>query len=139
MSATLTRPDGAAPAADAAPMIELRGISKRFEKKLDVAGKIARRLGAPVREEVVHAVDGVDLSIAKGEVVGLVGESGCGKSTLGRMVAGIMPPSAGTILRQGRELSAMSAAEARGIGRRRDKLGTGPIELAFAGPLRGEP
>jgi peptide/nickel transport system ATP-binding protein len=96
-----------------APMIELRGISRRFEKKLDFAGRLAKRLGAPVREEVVHAVDGVDLAIAKGEVVGLVGESGCGKSTLGRMVAGILPPSGGTVLRQGRDITALNPKDAR--------------------------
>jgi peptide/nickel transport system ATP-binding protein len=96
-----------------APMLELRGITRRFEKKLDFAGRIAQRLGAPVREEVVHAVDGVDLTIRKGEVVGLVGESGCGKSTLGRMVAGILPPTEGTILRDGRDIKALTGAEAR--------------------------
>ena len=41
---------------NAAPMLELRDITRRFEKKLDFAGRIAQRLGAPVREEVVHAV-----------------------------------------------------------------------------------
>ncbi|MBR0680537.1 ABC transporter ATP-binding protein [Roseomonas eburnea] len=95
------------------PMMELRGVSRRFEKKLDFAGRIARRLGAPVREEVVHAVDNVDLTIRKGEVVGLVGESGCGKSTLGRMVAGILPPSDGTILRNGQDILSLSSAAAR--------------------------
>ena len=98
---------------NAAPMLELRGITRRFEKKLDFAGRIAQRLGAPVREEVVHAVDGVDLTVRKGEVVGLVGESGCGKSTLGRMVAGILPPTEGTILRDGRDIKALTGAEAR--------------------------
>ena len=111
MSDTMTAPR--APLDAGAPMMELRGISRRFEKKLDFAGKIAKRLGAPVREEVVHAVDGVDLTIRKGEVVGLVGESGCGKSTLGRMVAGILPPSGGTILRDGLDILALSPAERR--------------------------
>jgi peptide/nickel transport system ATP-binding protein len=112
MSTTLTAP---APATlDAGePMVELRGISRRFEKKLDFAGRIAKRLGAPVREEVVHAVDQVDLTIRKGEVVGLVGESGCGKSTLGRMVAGILPPSDGVILRNGTDILSRGNAAAR--------------------------
>jgi peptide/nickel transport system ATP-binding protein len=98
---------------NAAPMLELRDITRRFEKKLDFAGRIAQRLGAPVREEVVHAVDRVNLTVRKGEVVGLVGESGCGKSTLGRMVAGILPPTEGTILRDGRDIKALMGAEAR--------------------------
>ncbi|PZW38680.1 peptide/nickel transport system ATP-binding protein [Humitalea rosea] len=97
------------------PMIELRGVSRRFEKTLDFAGRLAKRLGAPVREEVVHAVDGVDLSVHKGEVVGLVGESGCGKSTLGRMVAGIMPASDGQIFREGVEVNTLQGAEAKRV------------------------
>lgn len=111
MSAATTLPVRAIDAGE--PMMELRGVSRRFEKKLDFAGRIAKRLGAPVREEVVHAVDKVDLTIRKGEVVGLVGESGCGKSTLGRMVAGILPPSDGTILRNGQDILSLSNAAAR--------------------------
>ncbi len=95
------------------PLIEVRGLSKRFVKRLDLAGRIARRLGAGVAEEVVHAVDTVDLAIRPGEVVGLVGESGCGKSTLGRMIAGILAPTEGEILFEGVSLSAMRGAERR--------------------------
>ncbi len=58
------------------PLVELQGISKRFVKTLDLAGKLAAKLGSSIREETVHALDGVDMSVAKGEVVGLVGESG---------------------------------------------------------------
>ncbi len=111
MSEVLQSP--AATQTQAEPIIELRGVSKRFSKSLDFAARFAQRLGANVREEVVHAVDGVDLTVRKGEVVGLVGESGCGKSTLGRMVAGIMPPSEGTILWRGRDLRSLSTAEAK--------------------------
>lgn len=89
-------------------LIEVQGLSKRFVKRLDLAGKIAQRLGADIHEEVVHAVDNVSLAVQPGEVVGLVGESGCGKSTLGRMVAGILAPTEGSVLIEGRETAGMS-------------------------------
>ncbi|SUE43684.1 ABC transporter ATP-binding protein [Roseomonas gilardii] len=113
MSTTLDRPDAAAARSLGAPIIEVKGVSRRFSKTLDFAGKIAKKIGAPIREETVHAVDKVDLTVRKGEVVGLVGESGCGKSTLGRMVAGILPPSDGEILWRGRDRATLSAKEAR--------------------------
>ena len=94
-------------------MLEARDLTKRFVKTLDLAGKIAQKLGAGVREEVVHAVDHVDFSIDPGEVVGLVGESGCGKSTVGRMVAGILPPTEGKILFKGADVAGMDAADSK--------------------------
>ena len=96
-----------------APIIALRGVSKRFETKPDLAARMVRRMRGAHPVPVVRAVDGVDLEVRRGEVLGLVGESGCGKSTLGRMVAGIMPPSEGQVLYRGRDRAALAGAEAR--------------------------
>jgi len=94
-------------------LMELRNVSKRFVKPLDTAARIGNVLGAGVREEVVRAVDDVDLAIRHGEVVGLVGESGCGKSTLGRLAVGLLSPTAGERYWRGLPLSPLRGASAR--------------------------
>jgi len=97
----------------AMPLLELRDVSKRFVKRPDVVERQAGLMGANVREEVVRAVDGVNLAVRDGEVVGLVGESGCGKSTLGRIIAGILPQSGGKRLFRGADVDALRGAAAR--------------------------
>ena len=94
-------------------IIELREVSKSFVKPLDLAEKLANRLGADIREQTVHAVDRVSLSIHEGEVVGLVGESGCGKSTLGRIIAGLLEVTAGSVLYRGVDRANLERERAR--------------------------
>jgi peptide/nickel transport system ATP-binding protein len=96
-----------------APLLSLRGITKRFVQRVDLAGRIANAFGAGVHETVVQAVSDVDLDVAEGEVVGLVGESGCGKSTLGRIVAGILPQTAGVMSWRGEDVAAMAGERRR--------------------------
>lgn len=64
---------------------------------------------------VVKAVDGVTLTVRKGEILGLVGESGCGKSTLSRTVMQLIRPTSGKIWLKGQELSAISDSDIRKV------------------------
>jgi oligopeptide/dipeptide ABC transporter ATP-binding protein len=73
------------------PLLEVRGLALHYKLR---------------RHEVLRAVDGVDLSIARGETLGLVGESGCGKSTLGRCLVGLEEPTAGEVRFEGEPLAA---------------------------------
>jgi peptide/nickel transport system ATP-binding protein len=97
-------------------LVEARGISRRFGARPDLAARIAMSMGMAKPPSIVHAVDNVDLTIRKGEVMGLVGESGCGKSTLGRIVANIIEPSEGELRWRGRLQSRMSKAERHAAG-----------------------
>ncbi|NRG16274.1 ATP-binding cassette domain-containing protein [Rhizobiales bacterium] len=77
--------------------ISIDDVYKRFSPRLSMADRIVSKLGARVETRPVRAVDGVTLNVERGQTLGLVGESGCGKSTLGRMIAGIIEPTSGSV------------------------------------------
>ncbi|MBM2323023.1 MULTISPECIES: ABC transporter ATP-binding protein [Marivita] len=86
-------------------ILTARGLTRRFVTKKPL-------FGAPT---VVQAVNGVDLDIEEGETLAIVGESGCGKSTLARLLSHLIAPSEGSVTYDGRDLSALSAAELRAL------------------------
>ncbi len=85
-------------------LIEVRGLKKYYPL---TAGLFSRHSGD------VKAVDGVSLSIAMGEILGLVGESGCGKSTLGRTILRLEDPTSGQILYRGKDITVLGKNEMR--------------------------
>ena len=109
------------------PIIELKEVTKRFVKAIDLAEKIANLLGAHIREQVVQAVDRVNLHVDTGEVVGLVGESGCGKTTIGRIVSGTLSPSEGAVLYRGQDVANMPSSEGRKVALK--------VQMIFQDPL----
>ena len=98
----------AAPSSDGA-LLEAVDLVKHFPIKSGIL--IDRQVGA------VRAVDGVSLSVAPGETLGLVGESGCGKSTLCRTVLKLLEPTSGSLKFEGQEISGMSHRELRPLRR----------------------
>ncbi|MEA2875103.1 MAG: hypothetical protein QOF14_299 [Hyphomicrobiales bacterium] len=104
----MSEADLTAPVADVGgpqqPLLEVRSLSKHFPVRGGFIGKAG----------VVRAVDDVNFSVDKGEVLGIVGESGCGKSTTARLVIGLIQPDAGSIVLDGEKLgSALSLRDLR--------------------------
>jgi peptide/nickel transport system ATP-binding protein len=102
----------------APPLLEANVLTKHFPLK---GGFLGRRVG------VVHAVDGVTLSVAQGETLSVVGESGCGKSTLGRMILRLTDPTAGEIYLAGERIDRLSGRRLRPLRRR--------VQVVFQDPF----
>jgi oligopeptide/dipeptide ABC transporter ATP-binding protein len=90
-------------------LLEVNNLTKRFPIK---GGIFGREVGA------VKAVNDVSFKIKKGETLGLVGESGCGKTTLGRSLLRLVEPTAGQVLFDGKDITAMGPDEMREMRRR---------------------
>lgn len=89
------------------PVIELRDVSVVFKS----------RTGTMFRANRVHAVDGVSLTVGRGETLGIVGESGSGKSTTAKVLVGLEAPTSGQVWFKGRQIERFTASVRKEIGR----------------------
>ena len=96
------------PALAGEPIVEVEHLTKHFPVK---QGVFARGAG------VVHAVEDVNLTVNRGETLGIVGESGCGKSTTARLMLRLLDPTSGTIKFEGRDITTLSQRELRSLRR----------------------
>ncbi len=108
-------------------LLALNDVAKTFDVSLPWLDRVLERQP----RTLLTAVDGVTLSIATGETLGLVGESGCGKSTVARLIVGLHAPSRGTIEFDGVVLAGEGASAAGGAGQRAARRG---MQMIFQDP-----
>ena len=108
---------------DDASLLEVRELIVTYPIHRGIVGTIRRR---PKR--FVHAVDGISLTVRKGEMLALVGESGCGKTTTAQAVLGMVPPVSGSIRFDGQEITALDSRAMRPIRRRMQLVYQDPYE-----------
>ena len=104
-----TRATASAGHATAPPLVEVEDLVKVFP----ITGGVLQRTIAEVR-----AVDGVSLTVARGETLGLVGESGCGKTTVGRLILRLIEPTSGRVIFDGRDITRLRGSELKSYRRR---------------------
>ncbi len=95
------------PSSTAPPLLRLHNLQKHYTLEQNFVS----RLLSPEKNTAIKAVDGIDLEIRAGEILGLVGESGCGKSTLSRTILQLIPPSAGRVEFLGKDLTNLPRQE----------------------------
>ena len=105
------------------PLLDVRDLVTTFPLRRGLTGAILRR-----QREAVHAVDGVSLTVDKGEMVALVGESGCGKTTTAQTIMRQVDATSGSVLFDGRDITKLDASEMRPLRRRMQMIYQDPYE-----------
>jgi oligopeptide/dipeptide ABC transporter ATP-binding protein len=105
-----------------APVMRVDDLHMHFKRPRSVMERLS---GRPAR--IVHALNGVSFTVARGETLGIVGESGCGKSTLARCLVRLNTPSAGSISYEGKDVLALTGAARRDYHRR--------VQMVFQDPI----
>jgi len=92
----------------ASPLVDIRGLEKKFDLTGSLLEQISFKNGRFQRkQEAVHAINGVNLQVFKGEALCVVGESGCGKSTVARTIMGLLSPTAGEVHYEGKRIDTL--------------------------------
>ena len=105
------------------PLLEVENLTTRYPVRRGLVDRVTRQ-----PRLWVHAVDGVSFTIARGEMLALVGESGCGKTTTAQTILGMVAPDSGTVRLNGTDIAGLPERQMRPLRRQLQMIYQDPYE-----------